>query len=72
MTILQTAMDTMDLDAAGLAKAIGSHPTNCYRLRAGRMPAGPSVRARISRAVGRPEQELFDAQGWPLEAPSHD
>lgn len=68
MTILHTRMETMGLDPAGLAKAIGSHPTNCYRLRAGRMPAGRSVRARISCALGMPESALFDEQGWPLEA----
>ena len=67
MTVLQAAMEAKGLDPVALAKAIGSHPTNCYRLRAGRMPAGPSVRERISRVLGIEESKLFDGSGWPLD-----
>lgn len=66
-TVIHAAIEAAGLDMAEFSRAIGSHPSNCYRLRAGKAPAGPRVRAKVARALGIEERALFDKAGWPLE-----
>lgn len=67
-TVIHSAIQAAGLDMAEFSRATGSHPSNCYRLRAGKAPAGPRVRAKVAEVLKRPEVELFDEAGWPIEA----
>lgn len=67
-TKIRKARLSLGMRAPDLARATNLHVPNLYRLESGDEKAGPAVRARVAAALGRPEAELFDPQGWPLPA----
>jgi transcriptional regulator with XRE-family HTH domain len=69
-TMIQVAMEAAGLGMPEFSRAVGTHPSNLYRLRAGKTPAGPRVRARVAQTLGCPVEELFAPDGWPLESES--
>lgn len=67
MTVLSQILETRSIDFHAFCKKADLHTSKAYQIRAGKQRLGPAVRRRVAQAVGEPEENLFDKQGWPLE-----
>lgn len=68
MTRLNTLMTQLELTVQDLCRAAKLYPPDAYQIRKGARSVGPRVRPRIAAALQVREEELFDADGWPLTA----
>lgn len=68
MTRIKEVRESIGFTQSYLAKNADLYLANLSRLENGKTKAGPTVRARISSALGVRAEELFDRRGWPLEA----
>lgn len=67
MTTIRANREAKRLRQFELARLANLHGSVLSKLETGTDKAGPTVRLRVSRALGVPESELFDAAGWPVE-----
>jgi transcriptional regulator with XRE-family HTH domain len=68
MTKIAELRQKKGISVPALSRLANMHPTNVYRLNAGTYKAGESVQTRFAEALGSSPEDLFDADGWPLEA----
>ena len=68
MTNIKKLRTLLGLSQADFARRINTHTSNACRLETGTTKAGQRVRARVAKALDTDPDELFDGDGWPLEA----
>lgn len=72
MTAIRATREKRRLQQSELARAANLHRSVLSKLETGADKAGPVVRGRLAEALRRPERELFDEAGWPLEDQAND
>ncbi len=65
MTIIRQTRQNLGLRTTDLAKLANIYPSTLSQIETGNK-AGPSLRSRISNALGAEPSELFDDNGWPI------
>lgn len=67
MIVIRHAREQLGIDTAAFAKKANLDTGVAYRLQNEAHRAGLAIRTRVAQALDRPETELFDPSGWPLE-----
>ncbi len=67
MTVIAQKLAEIDWSLSDFCRRADFHLANGCRIVNGTAKSGPVVRARAAAALGLPEEQLFDARGWPLE-----
>ena len=65
MTKIFYVLKRKGLSVSDFCRAARIYPPDAYQIRKGARSVGPTVRARISEALGVKEESLFDPEGWP-------
>lgn len=68
VTKLEFVRRITGLSQTELGRRIGVSPTNIVLVERGHRKPWPKLRRQLAEALGVPENELFDAEGWPLKA----
>jgi transcriptional regulator with XRE-family HTH domain len=68
MTFLADLMAERNLSVPDLCRQAKLHAPDAYQIRKGVRSVGPTVRQRIAVALKVDETDLFDEDGWPIEA----
>lgn len=66
MTRIKLLRQNKGMTNADFARAARLYISEAHKVNRGDYRCGPTVRQRIAAALGSPEAELFDADGWPL------
>jgi len=68
MTKIEFYRREASLSQSALARRLGISPANIVLVERGHRKPWPKLRRQLAEALGVPETELFDAEGWPLKA----
>lgn len=68
MTKIKQRCEETGLDTVAFSKAARLYTSETAKIVRGAYRCGARVRGRIASALGAPEADLFDADGWPLMA----